>query len=343
VKRRIVLRGGLASAFTLVSPSMLGAAVRENNGLQQLYPAALKEGAVNLWGANIEDLDWIPESFTKAFPGITVRLFTDLNIIARFITEARAKRAGADAIWHSEALVAPLVDRGMLAAPKWAELDVVPSDVGASGHMAYTNSYAYAFAFHSRTTSPDLILENWFEMGDSRFIGKIAASPLMMGRLLAALGTVGSANDMIELAKRLRANSGVLWTNELLEQAFASGERSLVAAMPYYFIERWMKKGLPVSYVFPRPVFVTQFGTVLPKSSPNPNAGRLLAAWMSSPVGRQVRKENLGAVDIREGSTDEIARNLRSSGRPLIMDTEQLRNQRNALIPVMDRAIAGLN
>src|SRR5688572_19928925 len=73
----------------------------ETPQVKALYEAARKEGRVTVWGTHRREVDWIPASFAKLFPGIDVQVFGDNDIATKAIAEARAGRHQLDVYWHS--------------------------------------------------------------------------------------------------------------------------------------------------------------------------------------------------------------------------------------------------
>jgi ABC-type Fe3+ transport system substrate-binding protein len=128
----------------------------------------------------------------------------------------------------------------------------------------------------------------------------------------------------------------------LLEQTIASGERPYVVGITSYLAEGWKARGVPVEVVLPEPVYVTQFGAVVARHAPHPNAAKLLAVWLSGPQGREARDTAGMGVDLRPSSDHPQALELRASGKRLYVDSEEAREIRNRLIPEMDRIMAGL-
>lgn len=320
------------------------AATSDEPGVSQnLYEAARDEGTVRIWATNIADVSWIPAAFTKTYPGITIDIYTDLNISARVITEAAAGRHDVDVIWNSEALVQPLIDRGLLALDEWAQLGVSNDDIGADGYMAITSSVAFAVAYRKDLVTPDQVPMTWSDLSAAKYRGKLAASPFLFARLCAALGAFEGKEKLFSYARQLRNESQTLWTNDLLEQTVISGERPFVVAVPNHQVEQWKARGLPVEIVLPEPVFVTQFGSVVLSKAPHPNAARLLATWLSSPEGRVAREQAIFAVDLRPSSIHPIAQALRESGKLLYVDTKEAMEVRNTLIPELDRILSGMN
>jgi iron(III) transport system substrate-binding protein len=332
----------LACAACLICGVTATSSADELANVQKLYAAAQKEGVVSIWATNAEDLQWIPDAFRKTFPGIKVTIFTDLNVSSRVIAEARTGRNDADVIWNSEALVQPLIERDLLLPIEWATLGINANNVGANGLMAITNSLAYAVAYRKDRIAPADVPKTWNDLLSTKYRGKMAASPVLFARLCAALGAFEDAPRMIKYAQQFHDESQTLWTNDLLEQVITNGERPYVVATANYLADRWKMRGMPVEVVLPEPVFITQFGAVVLRKAPHPNAAKLLATWLGSKEGRAERERALLAVDLRPSSDHPTAKALRSSGKRLYVDTKDAMDRRNKLIPEMDRIISGL-
>jgi iron(III) transport system substrate-binding protein len=333
----------LCCALSVLEARVAGAAQATSPKLEELYAKARQEGIVSIWGTNAEDLNWISQYFGTQYPGIDVRVFTDINISARLITENRAGHDDADVIWNSEALVQPLLIRGLLDKPDWATLQVGAKDVGANGYMAFTNSLTYVVAYNTKFVRSTEVPRHWDDLLKPEYRGKMVASPFLMSRLSAALGVYRGEQIMADYARRLRDEAKILWTNDLLEQVIRSGERSYVSAIPNHYADRWIANGISLGYVIPEPAFITQFGSVIAKKAPHPNAARLLVAWLSSPEGRRARERKIFSVDLRAESGHPKAKELRDSGKEIHFDNTEARDERNRLIPIMDRILAGLN
>lgn len=333
--------GAILCAGALIQDSSVLAAESTVQG-DARYQAAKREGVVTILGTNAEDLTWISAAFNAVYPGIKVEVTTDLNVASKVILEDRGGRHETDVVWNSEALVAPLIERNLLVGNEWESLGVRREDVGARGHMAITSSMAYAVAYRTNAVTPVEGPRHWKDLLDGRFRGKTAASPLLFARLCAALGAFEKPDEWTKFAEEFHRTTGTLWTNDLLEAQITSGERSYIAGLPSYLAEKWKARGVPIEIVIPEPVFITQFGSVVLREAPHPNAARLLAAWLSSPAGRSARERALFAVDLRPSSSHPQAKKLRDSGKKLYVDNEAAMERRNKLIPEMDRIISGL-
>jgi iron(III) transport system substrate-binding protein len=332
---------GFAALLAVCCSTAIGADSRA--GSDALSAAASKEGLVTILGTNADDLNWIPRYFNKEYPGITVRIVTDLNVSARLITEDRAGRHDADVVWTSEALLAPLLERGLMRKLDAGTLKLTELDIGAQGHMAFTSSVTFVVAYNRNLVRPADVPQRWQDLLQPSFRGRMTSSPFLLARLCAALGVYQGEEPLTTFAQKLRSDSAVLWTNDLTEQVLASGERPFAAATAMHFVDRWIANGRPFAYTIPEPVFVTQFGSAVLKQAPHPNAAMLLTAWLSSPQGKQAREEAIYAIDLGPSSRHKKAVELRQSGKKIYYDSDEAREKRNALIPKMDRILSGLN
>jgi iron(III) transport system substrate-binding protein len=331
-----VVQGGVLSGVLLCLSCPTGVAVSAERGPQdeigELYRSARNEGAVSIWSLNVEEMQWIPKAFNKAYPGIKVEIVTDLNIVSRVVTEARARRYAADVIWNSEASVQPLIERELLVRGGWEQFGVRKENVGADGHMLITSSAAYAVAYRKDRVSPTDVPKTWNDLADPKYRGKLAAGPILFARLTAALAAFEGEKPLLDYAR----------TNDLLQQTITSGERPYVVAVTSHLAEGWKARGAPIEVVLPEPIFVLQFGAVVANHAPHPNAAKLLALWLESPQGRKELEAALLAVDLRPSSNHPKAIELRKTQKRMYVDNKEAMDARNRLIPTMDRIMAGL-
>lgn len=316
-------------------------AAEQNSEVAKLYREAKAERAVNLWGTNREDLDWIASDFAKAYPGIAINIVTDINVAGRIVTESRLGRSDFDVLWNSVTLTEPLNARKLLASVSWEKYGIPSSSVELSGHMGVTSSMMYVFACNTSKAAISSGPINWEDLVRVEYRGRLAASPFLISRLLAAIGSEGRRTDVLAIAQKLRESSDVLWSNELLEQILRSGERPCVAGLPYYLVERWKRQGAPVEYMVPSPAPIAQFGATVSSQAPHPSAARLLAVWLASENGRAAREKVLYAVDLQKNSKSALARSLHATGLRFIVDDPGKREARNKLIAEIELVLAG--
>jgi ABC-type Fe3+ transport system substrate-binding protein len=314
----------------------------ESEAVRRLEASAAREGVVTIYGPNADDMGWIPAAFSKVYPRLKVRLFTDLNVVSRLVAENRAGRHEADVVWNSEALLVPLMERDMIVRVDWKSLGVRPEGIGSDSIMAYTNSVTFAVAYDKASAVTVGIPQKWNDLTMKSYRGKMVASPFLMARLCAALAVYEGEKSWTEFAREMRSGASVLWTNDLIEQILTNRERPYAVGVPLHAARSWVANDSRLAYTIPEPVFITQFGSVVLKDAPHPSAARLLASWLASPAGMRAREEAEYTADLRAQSVHPIAIALRDSGKRIHVDSLSAREKRNSLIPTMDRILAGL-
>lgn len=310
------------------------------NAATSLYSAAQAEGVVNIWGANIDDLSWIPGAFSKEFPGVRVNVRSDFDIANRVKPMLENGNESVDIVWSSESLVQSLIDEHLLiGGDEWLRIGVRTEDIGADGHMAYTNSTAFAIAYRSDVVAKEDVPFLWDQLTEERYRGKLSASPVLMGHLCATLGYFEGELKWLEFAKKIGEESETHWTVNL-EQSLLSGRSQYAVAISSHMAYSWQARGLPITVVLPEPVFVSQFGSVVPRNAPHPNAARLLASWLASPQGKAAREQALHAVDLRPSSTHPKAVELRQSRKRIYDDSQAAVTARAALLPKVQTVLS---
>jgi ABC-type Fe3+ transport system substrate-binding protein len=307
--------------------------------MNQLYQKAKAEGSVHLWGANRKDLDWIPQAFSQRFPGLKVILHAELNVIEEVQADIASNDYEADIVWNAEPLLQPLIDAELLMPDDWRSLGLNAEDLGANGHMAFTNSVTFAVAYRKDRVSDSGVPKFWTQLTADRYKGRIAVSPILFAYLCSALGSFEGEVKWLEFAKAFTANTDPMWT-EQLESALFNGDREYAVAMASSTADTWQARGLPVGVTLPEPVFLSQFGVVVLRSAPNPSAARLLGLWLASSDGKVQREKALHAVDLRSASNSPKATDLRNSRKLIYEDTPAAVALRENLIPKMNLVIS---
>jgi iron(III) transport system substrate-binding protein len=304
-----------------------------------LYAKAKVEGTVNIWTEDPSDVAWIGKAFAAVYPGIVVQYRTQPNTVDRVLAENRAGRKNVDLVWSSERLARRLKDGNLLATPDWSSLGVSPGNVGAQGTMAITNSWTFAVAYRTDLVDQRDVPHSWEQLTDRRYNGKMVASREWFTNMVAGLGAAQGELQWLAYAKRFCEETATAWTSSQLEQMLSSGQRQYVAAMSYSMASRWKKRGIPVDFVIPEPAVVTQFGSVVMRDAPHPNAALLLAAWLASTEGQYAREQATFDVDLRSSSQHPLARRIRSAGL-VIDDSDALMEARDRLIPKVSAVVS---
>lgn len=313
---------------------------QQSSAVQALYEKAKREGEVVVWGTAGPEVNWLPAAVSKVFPGISVKVVGDTNVVTRVIAEARAGRHQVDVFWCALSASDPVSTRNLLAQVDWAGLGIPASSIGLDGRMAYTNNVVYTVVYNTQRVKKTDAPGRWQDLLEGQYKSKMAASPFLTARLVGVLGLQWGEEQAIDFAQRLRRDGDVLLTSALLDQILQSGERWYAIAVLDQIAQQWRRNGAALDYVVPEPVVAVQFGATVLEKAPHPNAARLIAAWMASPEGKRAREQATFASDYRPGSESPRARELYARGAQFIHDTHEQVAARNRLIEKVSRALS---
>ncbi|MFI4982042.1 MAG: hypothetical protein ACHQIO_16975, partial [Nevskiales bacterium] len=75
--------------------------------------------------------------------------------------------------------------------------------------------------------------------------------------------------------------------------------------------------------------------------APHPAAAKLLAGWMATPEGKHAAEAASFVADYRKGSDNPVAQAIYASNEPIIFDTLEDMDKRDALIAKINPIVAG--
>ena len=254
------MRRALCALAFCIAAAAAHAGWNDTPQVKALYEAAKKEGRVTLWGTHRREVDWIPASFAKLFPGIDVQVFGDNDIATKAIAEARAGRHQLDVYWHSITGHLPITQRDLTTALDWSMFEVDRRNVAFDGKMVFTSNIVYTIAYNTKSAKQADVPTNWAGIVDERLKGKGAASSFLLPRLIGALGVVWGEDKALAFARELTDKSSLLLTRAPRESLLQSGERIYAFGEVDSMVRSWATDGLPVGYVVPEPVVMGQFG-----------------------------------------------------------------------------------
>jgi ABC-type Fe3+ transport system substrate-binding protein len=312
--------------------------LRETN---PLYAKAKAEGTVSIWTDDPTDVLWIGPAFAASYPGIKVEYRAPPNTVDRVLADYRAGRNDADLVWTSERLARRLKDADLLANPEWTSFGVSPENIGVHGTMAITSSWMFAVAYRTDLVDQRDVPQRWEQLIGRAYNGRMVATREWFTNMVAGIGAAQSELTWLEYAKRFCEKTNTSWTSSQrqLEQILSSGQRQYAVATRYSLATRWKKKGIPIDFVIPKPVVITQFGSVVMRDAPHPSGALLLAAWLASTEGKSSREKATFDVDLRSSSEHPLALLVRSSGH-VIDDSDALMEARSRLVPKANDVVA---
>lgn len=294
--RRVALKGAATLAAASVLPArVLSAAPPAVAITPQLVAAARKEGKVNFYSAmDLTITEKYARAFEARFPGIKVKVERSgaERIFSRIAQEYASKIYQVDLVnttdashpyaWRDQGWLEPFLTTDV--AEHWA-----PEYRNAEGLWATLRIVFSVAGYNTALVKPEEAPRSFKDLLDPRWIGKLVkAHPAYSGAVLTA--TQAMARELGWAYFEKLATMKVLQVQSATEtpKKLALGERAAMIDGADYLLLLAKDKGAPVEAVYPEEgAPIVNSPNALFKAAPNPNAGRLMLAWMYSPEGQE--------------------------------------------------------
>ncbi len=302
----------------------------------RLFEAAKQEGALVLWGPSTDTIaKYFPQEFQKAFPGISVTGIADNQAPARLVTEIRAGRFDADALWWPYTGVTALDDRGWLTEFLPEELSAFglsKTDTDFDGRALKVANFVYGLMYDTRRLESGDLPVTWEDLTTPRWKQQIVGTTLTVPFLVAGIGLIKGDAWAVDYARALRAAEIAIVPDPLVAlDMLVRGERSLALHSPAFTLERSQTFQDPVAWHAISPTIATQHAAVVINKGPHPNAAKLWALWAASREGQTAMDIGAFEVSARPGAPTRQAKMLESSGVEVVFETPEMVKPRLAL------------
>ena len=323
MRRRTLLQ---ATALIPFGARVVSAAPPAEAVTPALIEAAKKEGKVSYYTAmDLSVAEPLAKTFEAKYPGIKVRVERTgaERLFQRVAQEYASRISMVDVINSSDAShFLPWKRQGWLAA--FVSEDVarnVPADqVDPDGMYCNQRTHLSAIAYNTKLIAPADAPKGFADLLDPKYLGKmVKGHPGYSGTIMTATHQLARALGWGYFEKL--AKQKILQVQSATEppKKIEAGERAIaVDGSDYLF---WMSKerGSPIEVVHavegtpqisnPMAVF---------KGAPNPNAARLLHAWIMSGEGQEFIVNLSGQYAAHRGVKPK-------PGRPLLADIKTFR------------------
>lgn len=320
----------------------LAQAAGDAAALDQLYQAAKHEGAVVFWGPTDPDqIGPVVAAFRRQFPGITVTHFEiqPPEYTQRLIAEAQAGRIpDADIIELGPREIVALKSRGLLHAySNWGKVFGIQADqIYGDGVGVTFYDLPHIVAANTNLIRREEFPKTWDDLLDPKWKGKIIIERRLqnVGGLGIPMGDEWLKKFALGLKNQqpIFVQGGTPAFNQLL-----SGQAP-VAIGPYlHHVLQAKKRKQPADLIPLSPMLVSPRPTGVLSKARHPNAGQLLAGWLSSPPAQKLLEEasSRGPVDPESGT--ETAQILKKYGIKLFIDNERTATRRVELEKLMQK------
>ncbi len=298
ISRRDVLKGSAAVAAGTFAPSarVLAQAPAPTAITPELIKAAQKEGACNYYTSiDLPVAERIARTFEAKFSGVKVRVERSgaERVFQRIGQEYGSKIHRVDLANSSDA--AHLIvwkKQGILAA-------FVPEDVAKyfpaehkdpDGTFSSFRLTLCPVAYNTKTVKAAEAPKSFNDLLDPKWAGKITkAHPSYSGTILTATFQVSRDLGWGYFEKLAKQKIMQLQSATDPPKKVVLGERMVAADGVEYVMLRERERGSPIEIVYPSegtPLIVGP--NAIFKAAPNPNAARLLQAWMCTAECQQL-------------------------------------------------------
>ena len=304
MSRRDVLKGSAAVAAGTFAPSakVLAQAPPAQAITPELIKAAQKEGTCNYYTSiDLPLAERIAQTFEAKFTGVRVRVERSgaERVFQRIGQEYGSKIHRVDVVNSSDA--AHLIvwkNQGILAP-------FVPEDVARhfptehkdpDGTFSSFRLTLCPIAYNTLQVKAEDAPKSFNDLLDSKWIGKITkAHPSYSGTILTATFQVSRDIGWGYFEKLAKQKVMQLQSATDPPKKIVLGERIVAADGTEYVMLQEKEKGGPIDIAYPSegtPLIVGPNAVF--KAAPNPNAARLLQAWMNTPECQQLCIEHGG-------------------------------------------------
>jgi len=202
--------------------------------------------------------------------------------------------------------------------------------IGESLHGA-THNLLYAVIYNTDKVKESELPKTWDGFLDPKFKGKLVSSDFLWPRFLGFLALSWGEEKTIEFARAMRDKQNIAVTGTAVAETMVkTGERPItLGSFPQNAIYWKNVEKVPTWWAPVTPTGAVQFVSSALSKAPHPNAAKLLAGWLASDEGKEIRElEREGVADLRSGSRSKMAENLRARGIKWVLEDVTTMKQR---------------
>jgi iron(III) transport system substrate-binding protein len=260
-----------------------------------LIEAATKEGKVSYYTAmDLSVAEPMAKAFEAKYPGIQVSVERSgaERVFNRLAQEMASNIKRADVVNSSDAAHFIVWKRAGWLAPYLPEdvaKDLPAEMIDADGMYCNQRTHLSTIAYNTKLIAPADAPKGFMDLLDPKYAGKLVK------------GHPGYSGTIMTATQQLARDLGWPWFEKLARQKvlqvqsateppkrIEAGERGIAVDGSDYLFWVARERGSPIEVVYAvegTPQISNPMGIF--KSSPNPNAARLLVSWIMSPEGQK--------------------------------------------------------
>jgi iron(III) transport system substrate-binding protein len=318
ISRRDILKGSAAVAAGTLAPSaeVLAQAPAPVAITPGLIKAAQKEGACNYYTSiDLPLAERIARAFEAKFSGIKVRVERSgaERVFQRIGQEYGSKIHRVDVanssdaahliVWKNQGILAPFVSEDVA---KYFPAEHKDPD----GTFSSFRLTLCPIAYNTKSVKAEEAPKSFADLLDPKWVGKITkAHPSYSGTILTATFQVSRDIGWGYFEKLAKQKIMQLQSATDPPKKVVLGERMIAADGVEYVMLQEKERGRPIDIVYPSegtPLIVGP--NAIFKAAPNPNAARLLQAWMHTAECQQLCIDHGGLRSVHAQVKDKAGR-----------------------------------
>jgi iron(III) transport system substrate-binding protein len=254
---------------------------------------AAREGEVIFYASmNLGEANTMIAEFEKRYPLIKVKLNRtgSEKLLAKVLTEARAKKLSADVIQTVEFSMHTFNRSGALARHVPQANSLYSKDFKEEGFWTTVYYNPYVVAYNTKLVPPRMVPKTYEDLLDVKWKGKTMMEGTKADWFAGMLQIMGQEPGL-NYMRRLAAQQPIPREgHELLAQLVAAGEGALDINIPASSVDRMKERGAPIDWVATGAVPAIMVGIGLSSQAAHPNAAKLFIDFALSREGQKLQQ-----------------------------------------------------
>jgi iron(III) transport system substrate-binding protein len=312
ISRRKLLKASLAAGAALFAEPLRAQAPAASAVTPELIAAAQKEGKVAFYSAmDLPVSEKLAKAFEAKYAGIAVRVERSGSerIFQRVAQEMASNIHACDVINSADAAHFIMFRREGWLAPFVSEemAQHFPAQYrDPDGLFVTTRVWLSSLGYNTELVKAEDAPKSFADLLDPKWAGKmVKAHPAYSGTIMTATFQIVRELGWGFFEKLATQRVMQVQSSTDPPKKLALGERAVMADGNDYNLLQLMDQGRPVAPIYPAEGTPTITGpTGVFASAPNPNAARLLQAWLHSREGQQLLVDFTGQHSVHAQVTD---------------------------------------
>ncbi|MDQ0137771.1 iron(III) transport system substrate-binding protein [Neorhizobium galegae] len=291
--RRDLMNYALAATAASMMPRY-ALAQQPNAAWAAVEAAAKKEGKVVLYysGVPTPRAAGFLNAWAKRYPEIKldfIEVAGSANI-SRIMQESLAGGPTCDVTTNTMGVVDGLIKQDLLSAINWKSYGMNPSkEAYPTPYTLATHAVSYAAMYNTKKVSAAELPKKAEDLLDKKWTGRCGTWSRPIG-IVTLIGIWGE-DKTTDYVKRLAETKPRLFSaTAAWNDACTSGEVDMVHFIPGYTALGPIQAGAPVNITMLQPVPLTLVYGIVPKMGANPNAAKVLLAWLAGEGSIEIEK-----------------------------------------------------